>query len=187
MATRIVSSTVTGYTIRPGCAAERLHQADVVFSLHGDVGHGGHDAERGEDQDDHDGSTEQAADAVVDFAFGLGELADSVDVGVGEFLLEDGDVVLNFCGRARDTDLDQADPAWETGETLSGDERDGDSIIFGSTGRCDRGESASLFFKMIRNPQFFLQLEMQLFGNSRSGFTVCRGGTDNHNLQEVFR
>ena len=67
-----------------GGAADRFHQADVVLALHRDVGHGGHDAERGEDEDDGDGGGEQAADAVVDFAFGFGELADAVDVGFGE-------------------------------------------------------------------------------------------------------
>ena len=69
-------------------SADGFHQADVVLALHGDVGHRGHDAERGEDEDDADSRCEQAADALVDFSFGFSELANAVDVGIWNFFLQ---------------------------------------------------------------------------------------------------
>src|SRR5580704_14849210 len=143
MATRIVSSTVTGYTIRPGCAAERLHQADVVFSLHGYVGHGGHDAERGEDQDDHDGGIEQAADAVVDLSLSFGELADAVDVGFGKTLGRVGNVVADCARSPGDADLDQADPSGHSSKALHQIKRCGDLIVFGAAARRNEADAAA--------------------------------------------
>src|SRR5258708_3777609 len=50
-----------------GRASDRFHHAYVVATFGGDVGHGGHDAERGEGEDECGGGGEEAGDARVDF------------------------------------------------------------------------------------------------------------------------
>src|SRR5581483_98422 len=94
-----------------GGTADGFHEGDIVFALHGDVGHCGHDAKSGEDEDDGDGGVEDAGNAVVDSGFAFGELADGADIEIGKLLLQRGDVVLDLLRSARNAELDEADAA----------------------------------------------------------------------------
>ncbi len=84
-------------------AADSLHQADIIFAFHGDVGHGRHDAQPGESQHQRGCGGEQSADAGINFSFGIGELAQAMHVGGGNILRERRDVVANLARSARHT------------------------------------------------------------------------------------
>src|ERR1700687_5242798 len=99
------------------------------------MGHRGHHAESGEDENYGDSCAEQAADAVVDLGFGFGELANGANVGFGKFSLKVGDVLFDLSGCARCADLDETDSARQSCETLRHVQRRRDLIIFGTSGR----------------------------------------------------
>ena len=114
-----------------GGAADSFHQADIIFALHGDVGHGGHDAQPGESQHQRGCGGEQSADASVNFGFGIGELAQAMDVGGGNILREGGDVIANFARSSGHTYLYEADFVGKRGETLRGVEIHDDLAVLG--------------------------------------------------------
>src|SRR5882672_4650485 len=67
-----------------GGASDRFHHADVVAALSGDVGHGCHDAKRGEGEDECSCGGEEAGDAGIDFGLSFGELAEGMDFDAGK-------------------------------------------------------------------------------------------------------
>src|SRR5262249_51491737 len=100
------------------CSTDGFHEADVVAALHGDIGHGGHDAERGENEHDGDGEIEQAGDARVDFGLRFSELADRADVEIGEFLLERRNIAGDLRRSSRNVQLNDTNPVSQPGEFL---------------------------------------------------------------------
>src|SRR5882724_11179555 len=92
-----------------GGASDGFHHADVVAAFSGDIGHGGHDAEGGEGEDERGSGGEQAGDARINFGLGFRELAERPTGRIGKFRLKFVDKPLNLLGTSGDADLYLAD------------------------------------------------------------------------------
>src|SRR3974390_1069893 len=116
-------------------AADGFHEAHVIFALHGDIAHADHHAKRSEEKNQQHGSGKNAADAVVDVAFGFRELLDAVNIGLRKPLAKRRDETFDRPRSAGYAELNKTDAAWKIGELLRSFQRGEDLCIFRAAGR----------------------------------------------------